>query len=216
MYIIYVHYIYVHIIYTHIIYIYLSYTHYIYMYIPIIHNYIYIKIIHINALHTHIYIYILHLCAMSGACLWGSCAGSTWFVADLIARGNSWRRRMTSWDGWTFARIHWAYLPMPSGWLSRNSVVWLSHSAWNFRSICSIYIYSVYTHTYCTHLYGIYIYMYTYVYIPYLRIETHGSWVSIFWTCTSIWWLNSRQLVADFRGCTWGNSAELPGPLVDD
>jgi hypothetical protein len=101
-----------------------------------------------------------------------------------------------------------------------DSKLWslTGHSAWNFRSIAFTYI--LYIHTYCTDLYEIYIYvciyMYTYVYIPYLRIETHGSWVSNFWTCTSIWWLNSRQLVADFRGCTWGNSAELPGPLVDD
>lgn len=77
-----------------------------------------------------------------------------------------------------------------------------------------LHIFCIYTHILHTFIW--YIYMYTYVYIPYLRIETHGSWVSIFWTCTSIWWLNSRQLVADFRGCTWGNSAELPGPLVDD
>ena len=140
---------------------------------------------------------------MSGVCLWGSCAGSTWFVADLIARGNSWRRRMTSWDGWTFARIHWAYLPMPSGWLSRNSVVWLSHSAWNFRSICSIYIYSVYTHTYCTHLYGIYICTHMCMYLI-LELKPMGL---------GFWFFGHAH---QFDGSIPGNSLLISGAVLGE
>ena len=149
-------------LYIHTLYIYLSYTHYIYMYIPIIHTTIYIKIIHINALHT--YIYIASMCNVRSLPL-----RIMRRVNMVCSRSDCSRKFLEKANdelGWLDIRSHPLGLPSDAIRVTFSKFCSLTFAQCLELQIHMqhLHIFCIYTHTYCTHLYGIYIYVHICVY----------------------------------------------------